>query len=106
MALSAVFTVISDFDIIHRIRIQVIQLFVIHVGTDFEIPAGCPECIIASCNDMDGALRFKIFVQLYDTVAVFVLHGRTQFLIERRLIIQAGSQAECQVLVEVRNETD
>ena len=106
VALGAVLAVVPDLDIIHRIRVQVVQFFVIHIGTDFEVPAGCPEGIIASCNDMDGALRFQVVVQLYDAVAVFVLYGRTQFLVERRLVIQAGSQAECQVLVEVRNETD
>ena len=106
VALGAVLAVVPDLDIIYRIRVQVVQFFVIHIGTDFEVPAGCPEGIIASCNDMDGALRFQVVVQLYDAVAVFVLYGRTQFLVERRLVIQAGSQAECQVLVEIRNETD
>ena len=56
MALRTVLAVVSDFDIIHRIGVQVIQFFIIHIGTDFEISAGCPECIIASCNDMDGTL--------------------------------------------------
>lgn len=106
MALRAVLAVITDLDIIHRVGVQVIQFLVIHVGTDFEVPAGCPEGIIAAGNDMDGALGFQLIIQLDDAVAVFVLYGRTQFLVERRLVIQSGSQAEGQILVEIRNETE
>ena len=39
MALCTILAIIPDFDIIYRVRVQVVQLLIIHIGTDFEIPA-------------------------------------------------------------------
>ena len=75
MSFSTVFTVVTDLYVVDGIGDEVIQFFIIEIGADLEVTITGLEGIVAAQNEVDGALRFDIFVQFDDIVACCVLYG-------------------------------
>ena len=68
-------------------------MLVIDLGREFEVAAADLEAIVATEDEVDGALSFQIAVEAHDGIAAGVLFLYTQFLIEGRLRIESGGQA-------------
>ena len=68
-------------------------MLVIDLGREFEVAAADLEAIIATEDEMDGALGFQIAVEAHDGIAAGILFLHTQLLIEGRLRIESGGEA-------------
>ena len=89
----AVLAIVADLDIVHRVGIDAAEVLVIDLGREFEVAAADLEAIVASEDEMDGALGFQIAVEAHDGIAAGILFLHTQFLIEGRLRIESSGEA-------------
>ena len=93
VASRAVLAIVADLDVVHRVGIDAAEVLVIDLGREFEVAAADLEAIIASEDEVDGALGFQIAVEAHDGIAAGILFLHTQFFIEGRLRIESGGQA-------------
>ena len=93
VASRAVLAIVADLDVVHRVGIDAAEVLVIDLGREFEVAAADLEAIIASEDEVDGALGFQIAVEAHDGIATGVLFLHTQFLVEGRLRIESSGEA-------------
>ena len=89
----AVLAIVADLDVVHCVGIDAAEVLVIDLGREFEVAATHLEAIIATEDEVDGALGFQIAIEAHDGIAAGILFLHTQFLVEGRLRIESGSQA-------------
>ena len=97
-------SVITNPYIIYIIRYEIAQCFVIHFHGEAERAVHGTEIIVATCHEVQGALRTDVTVQRYGSYPVH-LGGIPEFFIEWCLVIDSGSYSQGELLIECRNQS-
>ena len=97
-------SVITNPYIVYIIRYEIAQCFVIHFHGEAERAVHGTEIIVATCHEVQGALRTDVTVQRYGSYPVH-LGGIPEFFIEWCLVIDSGSYSQGEFLIECRNQS-
>ena len=99
IAFGIVFAGIAHANVVHGICDQTIHILVVGFSGKAERAFQHLEAVVHGCHEVNAPLALDLVVERYHRLPV---DGRrvTHLLEERRLIIESGGKAECQILVE------
>ena len=106
ITLRHVASVIDEAEVIDGVGDEVRERLVVCFRGELEWSSCHSEGIVCSEDEVDGALRFDVFVQHDVGDARCVECGVFQFFVEGCLVVDAGGEAESPVVCEGGHESD
>lgn len=106
MASGAVDAGIDEFEVLDLIGDEPAEDFVVGLARELEGAAEGSEGVVCTQDEMNASLGFQITVEGDEGVALAVVDGHAEFAVERRLVVEAGGQAEGPSGMFVRHEAD